>query len=126
MRGLFGRQRNFIAIENDGGLTPDTTLKLLETVKNPWFALNLDLGNFHTPDVYADCARCAPYAVNVHFKKQIGETGKAVMDADIPRMLSILRAANYQGYLAMEYEADGDAFVDIPLWKAKLDQALTG
>ena len=111
-----GTKGIFIGLENDGGITPDTVLDIVKGVRSPWFGLNLDLGNYHTADVYADLVRCAPFAVNVHFKLDVQEAGQPDRPADIPRMLGILRHANYQGYLALEYEAPTDPYDVIPGW----------
>jgi len=119
-----GRKGIFLGLENDGGILPDTVIAIAQGVKSPWFGLNLDLGNYHTPDVYADVARCAPYAINVHFKMLVEEAGKPPADADIPRMLDILRRANYQGYLAFEYEADPDPYQAIPAWKRRYEEVI--
>jgi sugar phosphate isomerase/epimerase len=116
-----GRKGVSLGLENDGGILPDTVLEIVHGVKSPWFGLNLDLANFHTPDVYADVARCAPYAINVHYKMTIQEQGKAAVPMDARRMLDILRAANYQGYLAFEYEADAAAYDAIPGWKKQYE-----
>jgi sugar phosphate isomerase/epimerase len=119
-----GRKGIFIGLENDGGILPDTVLAIAQGVKSPWFGLNLDLGNYHTADVYADVARCAPYAINVHFKLLVEELGKPAAPADFPRLLQILRNANYQGYLAFEYETEGDPFKEIPEWKRRYEAAV--
>ena len=34
--------------------------------------------------------------------------------SDIPRVLKILRDAKYSGWFTLEYERDGDPFVEIP------------
>jgi sugar phosphate isomerase/epimerase len=119
-----GTKGIFLGLENDGGLSPDLILSIVRGVKSPWFGLNLDLQNFHTSDVYGDLARCAPYAVNVHFKRSIQPAGRPSMRADIPRMLRILSNANYQGYLAFEYEDDEDPYQAIPPWKKDVVEAL--
>jgi sugar phosphate isomerase/epimerase len=111
-----GKKGVFIGLENDGGITPDTVLAIVHGVRSPWFGLNLDLGNYHTSDVYADLVRCAPYAVNVHFKKQIREAGKPAVPANVTRMLQILRDAHYEGWLGFEYEAEEDPYQAIPPW----------
>lgn len=113
----------FIGLENDGGITPDTVLEIVRGVRSPWFGLNLDLGNYHSRDVYADLVRCAPYAINVHFKMTVQNEGQPAAPADIPRMLGILRQARYQGYLAFEFEAAGDPYQAIPGWIERVRQA---
>jgi len=119
-----GTKGIYLGMENDGGLGPDEFLYIVHGVRSPWFALNLDLGNFHTDDVYRDLAKCAPYAVNIHFKKMIQQAGKPPEPADIPRMLRILADANYQGYLALEYEEEEDPYKAIPPWKRDVAAAL--
>ena len=66
-------------------------LALVEAVKHDWFGVNLDTGNFHTADPYADLARLAPYAVNVQMKTEIQRAGKAKEEADLKRLVDMLR-----------------------------------
>src|SRR5262245_55447521 len=68
----------FVALENHGGITAniDQMLTLVRGVKSEWFGVNLDTGNFHTADPYADLARLAPYAVVVQLKTEITRAGQ--------------------------------------------------
>ena len=112
-----GTKGIFLGLENHGGIVAeaDGLLEILRAVKSPWLGVNLDTGNFHTDDPYADLARCAPYAVNVQIKVEIKKRGaKASEPSDYPRLTKILRDANYQGYIAVEYEAADDPFVAVP------------
>jgi sugar phosphate isomerase/epimerase len=94
-----------LALENHGGptATADGLLKFVEAVKSPWFGVNLDTGNFHSDDVYGDLARVAPYAVNVQIKVSITEKG-VKQPVDFKRLAKILQAAEYKGYVVLEYE----------------------
>ncbi|MFM7562932.1 MAG: sugar phosphate isomerase/epimerase family protein, partial [Planctomycetota bacterium] len=94
-----------LALENHGGptATADGLLKFVEAVKSPWFGVNLDTGNFHSDDVYGDLARVAPYAVNVQVKVSITEKG-VKQPVDFKRLAKILQAAEYKGYVVLEYE----------------------
>ena len=124
-----GTKGIFLGLENDAGITPDakSVLELVAGVKSPWFGLNLDLGNFHTADVYGDVAKCAPYAINVHVKAEVREKGKNIGEpADIGRMVKILRDAGYQGYLALEYEAAEDPYKVIPDWIKRVREQIEG
>ena len=105
-----------LALENHGGITatPDQMLRLIEGVDHPYFGVNLDTGNFHTDDPYADLARIAPYAVNVQVKTEISRGGGPKEDADLARFVAILREANYSGYVVLEYEAAEDPKAAIP------------
>jgi sugar phosphate isomerase/epimerase len=104
-----GRHGVHLALENHGGptATPDGLLELVHAVKSPWFGVNLDTGNFHTDDPYADLARVAPYSINVQVKAALSRGG--VKEAtDYSRIAAILRDAAYRGYVALEYEEAGD------------------
>lgn len=106
-----------LALENHGGITatPAQLLRLVEAVDSPWFGVNLDTGNFQTPDPYADLERIAPYAVNVQVKTEItrGATGPKE-PADLARLVEMLRRVRYSGYVALEYEAAEDPLTAIP------------
>jgi sugar phosphate isomerase/epimerase len=117
-----GRFGIFVALENHGGITgtPDQMLPLVRGVKSEWFGVNLDTGNFHTPDPYADLARLAPYAVVVQLKTEIQRRGKRKEPADLKRLLEILRAVNYRGYVALEYEAAEEPRKAVPRHLAEL------
>ncbi|MBM3839894.1 MAG: sugar phosphate isomerase/epimerase [Verrucomicrobia bacterium] len=111
----------FLGIENHGGIVaePDDLLDIIRTVKNPWIGVNLDTGNFHTADPYGAIARCAPYAVNVQFKVEVRPAGQSRQEADLARIMKILRDANYQGYLALEYESS-DPWNEVPKWLKRM------
>ncbi|MDB5349888.1 MAG: sugar phosphate isomerase/epimerase [Planctomycetota bacterium] len=107
-----------LAVENHGGITlrPETLLKLIRGVKAPegTFGVNLDTGNFHGPDPYADLAQLAPYAINVQVKTEISRQGKPKEEADLSKVISLLREAKYSGYVVLEYEAAEDARTAVP------------
>jgi sugar phosphate isomerase/epimerase len=96
----------FLALENHGGITstPALMLKIVEAVNpSPWFGVNFDSGNFHSDDPYRDLARIARYAVNVQIKVAVTRNGKKE-EADLERIVGILRDADYRGYVVLEYE----------------------
>ena len=105
-----------LALENHGGITatPAQILALVRAVDAPNFGVNLDTGNFHGVDPYAELAELAPYAVNVQVKTEITRKGKKQEDADLSRVVDILREAKYSGYVVLEYEAAADPLVAIP------------
>jgi len=111
-----GRKGVFLGLENHGGIVadPKDLLEIVKAVKSPWVGINLDTGNFHTDDPYADLASCAPYAVNVQVKSEIQKRGQKKELADLARLVKILRDANYQGFVALEYEAAEDPWQAVP------------
>lgn len=122
-----GKRGIFLGLENHGGIVaePQDLLDIVQAVKSPWVGINLDTGNFQTEDPYADLAKCAPYAVNVQYKVEIHRRGEKLKEtADLPRVVKILRDANYQGFVALEYEASEDPWKTVPGWLAKLRAAL--
>jgi sugar phosphate isomerase/epimerase len=112
----------FLALENHGGITgtADQMLTLVRAVKSDWFGVNLDTGNFITADPYADLARIAPYAVVCQIKTEIQRAGKVQEEADLKRLIGLLRTANFRGYVALEYEAAEDPKRGVPRAVAQL------
>jgi sugar phosphate isomerase/epimerase len=106
----------YLALENHGGIvsTIDQMLRLVGAVKHDWFGVNFDTGNFRSPDPYSDLVQLAPYAVVVQLKTEIERTGKKKEDADLSRLIGILRDADYRGYVALEYEAAEEPKTAIP------------
>lgn len=117
-----GTKGIMLGLENHGGIVAeaDDLLSIVQAVKSPWLGINLDTGNFQTDDPYADLARCAPYAVNVQVKTEVHPRGQAKVNADLARVIKILRDANYQGYVALEYEAAEDPWSAVPRILAEL------
>lgn len=111
-----GKQGIILALENHGGITATLPqiLALVQSVKSPWFGVNLDTGNFHTEDPYEDLAKLAPYAVTVQIKTEIQRKGMKKEDADLKRLIEMLRTTGYRGYVALEYEAAEDPKAAIP------------
>jgi sugar phosphate isomerase/epimerase len=116
-----------LALENHGGIvaTIDQMLTLVKAVKHDWFGVNWDTGNFHSADPYDDLTKLAPYAVVVQIKSEIQRTGQKKEEADLKKLLDILRGANFRGYVALEYEADEEPKTAIPKHIATLQKLLS-
>jgi sugar phosphate isomerase/epimerase len=122
-----GTKGIFLGLENHGGIVSraDQLLAIVRVVKSPWLGINLDSGNFHSADPYTEFAQCAPYAVNAQIKAEIKPAGaKEHQPADLARFVQILRDANYQGWVALEYEAKPDPWTQVPLVLAQLREEL--
>ncbi len=117
----------WLGVENHGGIvaTPDGLLEIIKAVNSPAVGINLDTGNFHGADPYADLARCAPWAVNVQVKVEIKRAGAKDMEpADMKKIATLLREANYQGWVVLEYESKPDPFTAVPEHLRALREAL--
>lgn len=113
----------FLALENHGGITatPAQMLRIIEHVDDsPWFGVNLDSGNFRTEDPYADLERIAPYAVNAQIKVSMQSADrKQKSEADLERIVGVLKDAKYRGYVALEFE-EKNPFDEIPKYLDRL------
>jgi len=106
-----------LALENHGGgvtTTAEELLKIVRAIKGPNFGVNLDSGNFHGPDPYLELAEVAPYAVNVQVKTEVRRKGRSKEEADLEKVIRILRDAKYSGYVVLEYNAPEDPKVAVP------------
>jgi sugar phosphate isomerase/epimerase len=119
-----GKKGITLGVEDDGGITTnaDRTIEIVKKAASPWAGINLDIGNF-PDDGYAQIEMCAPYATNVHFKTHVA-VNKQKQPADWPRVLKILGAAGYKGYLALEYEEENDPMGEVPKLIAKMRRTI--
>lgn len=117
-----GRAGIFLGLENHGGIVAEAgdLLEIVRAVRSPWVGINLDSGNFHSEDPYADFARCVPYAVNVQVKVELRRRGGDLEATDLDRLVRILVEGGYQGWVALEYEARENPFVAVPRHLAEL------
>lgn len=105
-----------LAMENHGGIT-DTAehlLDLVRPVRSPALGVNIDTGNFRTADPYREIAAIVPYGVVAQIKTEIFPAGRPREDADLGRMVRILKDGNFHGFVALEYEAADDPKTAVP------------
>jgi len=117
----------WLGLENHGGIVAQVAdlLDIVRAVRSAWVGVNLDTGNFYGPaDPYEEMARLAPYAVNVQVKVEVNRRGQGKEPTDLARVTNLLRQANYQGFVALEYEAAPDPWQAVPEWLARLRTAL--
>ncbi len=117
----------YLALENHGGITdtPEHLLDLVKPVKSPMLGVNIDTGNFHTADPYADIAAIAPYGVVSQVKTEV-YPGNKKQEADLGRVVKILKDANFHGYVALEYEAAEDPKIAVPRYAKELRKLISG
>ena len=88
-----------VGVQNHGDMlqSADEVLKILGMVQSDWLGAIVDTGYFLTPDPYADIARVIPRAVNWQVKELLSD--RQGPKIDMVRLVSIIRASNYRGYL---------------------------
>lgn len=106
----YGKQKGVIvAIQNHNDFiqTAENAIEFIEKVNSEWFGLILDTGSYRVHDPYDEIARSAKYAVNWQIKENVFIDG-AEKPADIPRMIEIIKASGYRGYIPIETLGPGD------------------
>ncbi len=135
------RQGVVLALENHGGLpcTGEEQAGVIRAVRSPALKATVDVGNYLAcaRDALEEVRRAAPYAAYVHVKDFIrspdpaapgGVALKACVLGDgtvNPRAcLEALRAAGYDGVVALEYEGREDEQTGVPRSLAFLNRVL--
>ncbi len=114
-----------LALENHDFLMSSSRLiEIVERVDSPWFAVNLDSGNFIDKDPYAAFAKVAPYSATVQLKVELRDASGKRVPADFARLIDILKKAHYRGYVVLEYEAAEDPYKAIPSYLKELRKLL--
>lgn len=105
-----------LGLENHGGIVgeADSLLTIVKAANTDFCGINLDSGNFRTSDPYGDLERCAPYAMSVQIKTEIEPEGQEKQEADVGRIVGILKASGFRGYATLEYEAAEPALTAVP------------
>lgn len=117
-----GRRGVILALENHGGIVTraDQLISIAREIRSEWFGVNWDSGNFRGSDPYAELAQAAPYAVTAQIKTEVMPNDGPKVEADLARVVDILRKANYRGFVALEYEAKEDAKTAVPRYLQQL------
>jgi sugar phosphate isomerase/epimerase len=117
-----------MALENHGGITTTSAqvIALIKAVDSPWLQVNLDTGNYGLdPDVdpYEGMRRVAALSVTAHHKVSM-RTPDGSKRVDVEQVVSTLRAADYRGFLNIEYEEDADPMTGVPRVVEEIRSAL--
>jgi sugar phosphate isomerase/epimerase len=122
-----------IGVQNHGDFikTADHLIALIQRIDSPWCGAIVDTGYFKADDVYAEMAKAAPYAVNWQVKQSpYGVEKEREAPTDLKRLLTIVRASGYRGYLPIEIlssRSSGvakDPFKVVPQFLAELRAAI--
>ena len=115
-----------LALENHGGITgsAEQLLGLVQPITSKNLGVNIDTGNFRTADPYVDIAKIAPYGVVCQLKTEVFPVGKPKEEADLAKLIGILKDANFHGTVALEYEAAEDPKTAVPKYIKALRKLL--
>ena len=104
-----------LALENHWGLTrtPEGLLRIVNAINSPWLGVLMDTGNF-LEDPYDKLEQIAKQTIFVQAKTYYGGGEWYTLDLDYPRIAQILKRANYQGYISLEFEGKEDANTGVP------------
>lgn len=118
-----GRKGVILALENHGGIvtTAEQLVSIVREIDSEWFGVCWDSGNFRSADPYAELTAIAPYAVTAQIKTSIA--GKP---ADLKRVVGILNAINYRGWLALEYSDQEEPKIAVPRYLDELRRLTAG
>lgn len=113
-----------LALENHWGLTrtPEGLLRVLNSISSPWLGGLMDTGNF-LEDPYDKLQQIAPKTVYVQAKTYYGGGEWYTLELDYGRIAKILAAANYTGYVSLEFEGKEDPDTAVPKSIALLRQS---
>jgi sugar phosphate isomerase/epimerase len=122
-----------IGVQNHGDFikTADDLISLIQRIDSPWCGAIVDTGYFKAADNYTEMAKAAPYAVNWQVKQGTeGVEKEESAPTDLKRLLKIVRASGYRGYLPIEIlssrggTAPKDPFKVVPEFLAELRTAI--
>lgn len=92
-----------IGVQNHGDFlqTGEQLLSIINAVNSDWCGAIVDTGKFVSKDPYQDIALAAPYAVNWQIKQSPAGADSEV-PTDLAKLIRIVRASGYRGYLPIE------------------------
>ena len=108
---------------NDFILTAEQAIYFVQRLDKQWFGLVVDTGNFISKEAYSEIERVAPFAVNWQIKELTTIQGK-VQPMDLKKLIKIIAASPYKGYLPTETLSPGDPKLIIPPFLEKVSEAL--
>lgn len=113
-----GAERGIVmAMENHGGTTASQLLSFIKDINHPFLKFTLDTGNFPPtsqvgPETYSSIEKCVPHAAIVHAKFFNVLPDGADKDFDWLKIHGILKKANFNGFLSVEYEGSDENEVE--------------
>ncbi len=97
-----------VRVENHGGLSSNGAwvVQLMKLADHPRVGTLPDFGNFYEYDRYRGVEEMMPYAKAVSAKSHDFDENGNEVHTDYMRMMQIVLAHGYRGYVGIEYEGD--------------------
>ena len=108
---------------NDFIKTADQAQKIIELVNSDWFGLVLDIGSYRNDNPYKQIEQTTKYAVNWQLKETMFLNGLE-QKTDLQKVIAIIIASGYRGYLPLETLGAGDPKLKVPLFLAQVREAI--
>ena len=122
----YGKQHGVIIglqNHNDFIQTADQLIKIIESINSEWLGIILDTGSYRVNDPYEEIAKSIKYTVNWQIKSNVFING-AEREIDMSKLVNIINASGYRGYLPIETLGEGDPKIKIAALYKKLTDAL--
>lgn len=107
---------------NDFIKTADEAQRIIEMVNSEWFGLVLDIGSYRSGDPYKQIEQTAKYAVNWQLKEAMYFDG-IEQKTDLAKVVSLIIASGYRGYVPIETLGAGDPKTTVPVFLAEVRKA---
>ena len=122
----YGKQHGVIIgmqNHNDFIQTADQIISLVETINSPWFGIILDIGSYRINEPFGEIEKSVKHAVNWQVKEKMFINGVEV-ETDLDKLISIIKASGYRGYLPIETLGEGDPKIKVKALFEKMQKAL--
>jgi sugar phosphate isomerase/epimerase len=106
----YGKQHGVIIglqNHNDFIQTADQVIKIIEAINSEWLGIILDTGSYRVHDPYEEITKSIKYTVNWQIKENVFIDG-AEKETDMDKLMAIIKASGYKGYLPIETLGEGD------------------
>ena len=122
----YGKQHGVIIgmqNHNDFIQTADQIISIVETINSPWFGIILDIGSYRINEPFAEIEKSIRHAVNWQVKEKMFINGIEA-DTDLNKLINMIKASGYRGYLPIETLGDGDPKIKVKALFEKMQEAL--
>ena len=123
----YGKQHGVIIgmqNHNDFIQTADQIISIVETINSPWFGIILDIGSYRINEPFAEIEKSIRHAVNWQVKEKMFINGTEA-DTDLNKLINMIKASDYRGYLPIETLGEGDPKIKVKALFEKIQKALS-